>query len=162
MAFASYIVDPERLAPEVQHRNEVNHWANALRVTIKEVLEPYGGDKVIKFTPYKGWIKKLADQLKGICLPKNYTLVYNFSSDKTVYAELKTHYRAPCGDWVNYVSQEFYICSIVDSTHLEEVFRPCKLFRTDYTVDEIVSAREEIRSLESRVSQLKSQISEFR
>ena len=160
MAFTRYIVDPEHLALEVQHRNEVNHWANVLRDTIKEVLVPYGGNKVIKLTPYKGWIKKLADQLKGIYFPENYTLVYNFSSDYTVYAELNTHYLVPGSNWSRRVTQRLYICSIVDLTHLEEV-RPCELFRTDYTVDEIVSAREEIRSLESRVSELKSQIFEF-
>jgi hypothetical protein len=162
MLFSLYIVDPEHLALEVQHRNEVNHWANVLRETIQEVLEPYGGDKVIKFTPCKGWIKKLADQLNGICLPEKYTLVYDFSSDRTVYAHVKTHYPVPGVSWVCHVSKEFYVCSIWDLTLLEEDFKPCELFRTDYTVDEIVSAREKIRSLESQVSELKSQTFEFR
>lgn len=152
-------VPDSQLSLEVATRNIVNAKANELRLVLQDVLKPFIGKKIIKVTPYRTLTKQVSAVIDPICeIPG-----FRFRVDSSYQYSLtgcidKTYPINDCS--VQYVKQEFYIASIKDCV-LVGADKKWEEFRTDYTVEEIIAARADIRSLEGRVSALKSLIREF-
>lgn len=153
---------PEKnLARRVSTRNAVNVMANELRIHFREVLTPYIGKKVIKFSPYKTWTVKVKNDLQQIeqwMQDQRFRLSFEFSLSR-VWVDLDKTFQVTEHS-CEYVKQQFTICEF-DSDILTSCDIKHDKFRTDYTVKELIETRSKIRELESQVSLLKSTIYEF-
>lgn len=151
----------ELLERHVDARNRVNAKSIEVRRRLGEILEKYEGGKIVKVTPYKSWVKKIADQVSALqneLQEQGLFLVFAFS-DYSVWATLQTTFRVSDMS-VNYVKVDIYVCSLSDcclAVGQGEVPAP----RTDYTVSEVLETRSRISALEKQIRELKSQICHF-
>lgn len=148
------------LALQVATRNKVNSKANYVRKYLQDFLQDYIGKKIIKVTPYKTFTAKIKDQLADFddrLIEQKYRLVVSFF-DHNVYAQIDTTY-AVSEYGVNYVKQEFYVCS-VENCILTEI-RECETFRADYTEQEITDKRAQIAELDRQISALTGEMNRF-
>jgi polyhydroxyalkanoate synthesis regulator phasin len=151
----------ELLERHVETRNRVNAKSIEVGQRLGEILKEYEGAKIVKVTPYRSWVKKIADQASALqdeLQEQGFQLVFAFS-DYSVWATLDTTF--PVSDVsVQYVKAEMYVCSVSDCCLT--VFRgefPAP--RTDYTAEEVVETRSRISALERQIRELKDQIRHF-
>lgn len=148
------------LALKVATRNKVNSKANYVRKYLQDYLQQYINKKIVKLTPYASFTAKIQkelfdfeEQIRG----QGFRLVFMFGQGR-ISAQIDTTYRI--NDYsVNYVKQEFYICSIENCvlTDIEN----CLSFRTDYTEQEIVDKRQRIAELDRKISAIKGEMNRF-
>lgn len=151
----------KNLAREVSVRNEINTFANELRLHFRDALMPYVGKKVVKVTPYTTWTAKVKDSILPIekwMEEQKVRIVYEFYYSSVLAKIDKTFPISECS--VKYVKQYLSICELNDCILTSgEIIN--KKYRTNYTADEVVSTRNKIRELEQEIGELKSFIGEF-
>ncbi len=153
----------EILHNQVNCRNMVNSQSEKVRAELNEIFAEFIGKKIVKFTPYKSLsaavTKKIQHVYDGLeSCGYHFYFEVGYSS---VYASVKARYKVSetsCG----YCKQEFFVAGFDKDTGvmIEENRKFCKI-RDDYTVQEILDARENIARLESELSVAKYAISEF-
>jgi hypothetical protein len=150
------------LALQVETRNKVNSKANYVGSYLTDLFANYGGKKIVKFTPYKGFtaqIKKEIEKLQQQLAEQKFRLTFNFGHG-CISAELDTNY--PISDCsVNYVKQYFYLASYVNETGVMIKSYGFHSFRTDYTEQEIIKKRERLAFLDREMSELKGELNRF-
>jgi hypothetical protein len=146
---------------QVATRNKVNSKANYIRKYMQDFLAQYEGKKIIRVTPYKTWTKKIEHELQEFekALVSQKFRIWFYFGEYDIRANLDATYSVS-DHGVNYVKQEFYICSL-DKDLLKGFNKNVEDFRTDYTEEEVVSTREKIKLLDGQVRALESQIREF-
>lgn len=151
----------ELLERHVEARNRVNAKSIEIGRRLSEILKEYEGAKIVKVTPYRAWVKKIADQASALqdeLQERGFRLVFTFS-DYSVWATLDTTF--PVSDVsVQYVKAEMYICSVSDCC-LTTFKRESPAPRIDYTAGEVLETRSSICTLEQKIRELKDQIRHF-
>ena len=146
---------------KIQTRNLVNAETNKLYVLITKALADKVGEKVIKFKPYKSWtvkIKKIIDDIISESETKGFRISFQFSLTSVWLCIDKTYKMGEVS--VGYVKQGVFLCSLDGDILAADDRGTCEL-RTDYTLNEFVSAQAEIMALEKKLSTLKSQVREL-
>jgi hypothetical protein len=146
---------------KIQTRNLVNAEANKLQALINDALADKVGEKVIKFNPHKSWTvktKKIIDDIICESEANGFRIWFQFSLNWVWLCIDKAYKTSEVS--VDYVKQDVFLCNLNDGILLADDRKTCEL-RTDYTLDEFVSAQAEIRELEEKLSALKSQIREL-
>lgn len=155
------VTEMELLERHVDARNRVNAKSIEIGRRLSEILKEYEGAKIVKVTPYRTWVKKIADQasaLQGELQEQGFHLVFTFS-DYSVWATLDTTF--PVSDVsVQYVEAKMYVCS-VSGCCLNVFEREFPIPRTDYTASEVLETRSRISVLEQQIRELKDQIRHF-
>lgn len=151
------------LALKVETRNKVNAMCAFAQPYLGQMLEKYMGKKIVKFTPYRGFtaaLKKEVNEFQDKLAKQKFRVTFTFTYS-SISCEIDTTYRIDNSS-VEYVKQYFFICDFDADTGILTGKYNANAFRTDYTEQEIVSVRKQIDELERQVSDLKSQIREFR
>lgn len=155
------VTEMELLERHVDARNRVNAKSIEIGHRLDEILKEYEGVKIVKVTPYRSWVKKIADQASALqdeLQEQGFRLVFAFS-DYSVWATLDTTF--PVSDVsVQYVKAEMCVCSVSDcclAAFRGEFPAP----RTDYTAEEVLETRSRISALEQQIRGLKDQIRHF-
>ena len=151
----------ELLERHVEARNRVNAKSIEIGRRLSEILKEYEGAKIVKVTPYRTWVKKIADQASALqdeLQEQGFRLVFTFS-DYSIWATLDTTF--PVSDVsVQYVRAEMYVCSVSDCC-LRQFRWQFEDPRTDYTAKEVLETRSRISALEQQIRELKDQITHF-
>ena len=151
----------ELLERHVETRNRVNTKSIEVGQRLGEILKEYEGAKIVKVTPYRSWVKKIADQASALqdeLQEQGFRLVFTFS-DYSVWATLDATFPVSSIS-VQYVKAEMYVCSVSDCC-LTVFKREFPAPRTDYTAEEVVETRSRISALERQIRELKDQIRHF-
>ena len=141
--------------------NLVNAEANKLRALITDALADSVGKKVIRFTPYKSWTTKIQKTINEIVADSEangFRVWFQFSVNWVWLCIDKTYKTGEVS--VDYVKQDIFLCNLNGDILVADDRKTCD-YRTDYTLAEYDSAQAEIKSLEERLSALKSQIREL-
>lgn len=150
------------LALQVATRNKVNSKANYVCSYLLDLFANYEGKKIVKFTPHKTFtasIKKEIEQLQQQLAEQKFRLSFYFGHG-SISAELDTTYLvSECA--VNYVKQDFYLAQYVCETGVLSKIYDIHSFRADYTEEEIINKRAQIKELKTALSELKSSIRDF-
>jgi hypothetical protein len=148
---------------KVDTRNAVNTMAERLHAELTTLLAPYQGKKIVKSTPYLGWIAKLKplmDAKQGAAQSCGYRLVFSFGSTY-IYCELDRTVPIPGSYGVEYVKTHFTLASVDDAGILSQVHTGPLGRRTDYSVDEVNATFARIGELQEQLSELQSEVREF-
>ena len=138
-------------------RNKCNAKANYVSKYIHDFLSQYIGKKVVKNTPYRTWTAKIKSELDDLhCnqCSNGYRLFFRYSNT-SITAELQFFQQD-----IGYTKKDFFICTIENDV-LVKICEPAS-FRTDYSFEEVSEIYQQIKTLESQVSDLKHSIYEFR
>lgn len=146
---------------KIHTRNLVNAEANKLRALITDALADSVGKKVVRFTPCKSWttkIRKTIDEIVSGSEANGFRVWFQFSVN-WVWLCIDKTYKID-NSVRGYVKQEVFLCNLNGDILVADDRKTCD-YRTNYTLDEYNSAQAEIKSLEDRLSALKSQIREL-
>lgn len=153
--------EKEFLQRHVETRNRVNAKSIELGQRLDEFLKKYEGAKIVKVTPYRSWVKNIADQVSALqdeLQGQGFRLIFTFS-DYSIWATLDTTFRV--SDMrVEYVKAEMYVCS-VSNCCLAAFRKEFPTPRVDYTVEEVIETRSHIHRLEQEIRELKGRICHF-
>jgi hypothetical protein len=148
---------------EVDTRNAVNAMAERLHAELTTLLAPYQGKKIIKTTPYRGWIAKLKplmDAKQDAAQSCGYRLVFSFGTG-WLACELDRTVPIPGTSAVEYVKTYFTFASVDDAGILSHVHTGPLGHRTDYSVEEVNTTFARIEELQSQLRDLQSEVREF-
>jgi hypothetical protein len=149
----------ELLALQVKNRNQLNAVANELQNKFGDLFATLIGKKAIKVTPYRTFTAKIKDQVAQIVdLPDGFSIVYDCGGLTRVFASLTKRF--------DFVGRTYYLRTSIFVCPLDrENVAPFEILptvrRTDFTVEEIASARERIAELDRELSQLKGLVNDF-
>lgn len=138
-------------------RNKCNAKANYVSQYMHDFLSQYIGKKVVKNSPYRTWTAKIKNELNDFISAHNVpgsSLWFSFSNT-AVTAEVKLFNQES-----GYSSKSFFIC-VVENDVLVKTCEPAS-FCTDYSFEEVSEIYQQIKTLESQVSDLKHSIYELR
>jgi hypothetical protein len=157
------MTDLDVLQNQINCRNMVNSQSEKVRAELDKVFSEFLGKKIVKFSPGKSLSAAVEKKIKYISDGlHNCGFTFYFSvSISSVYANVKRSYKTSemsCG----YCSNDFFVASFdAHGVMKPEARNFCKM-RDDYTVQEILDARENIKRLESELAAAKFAIREFR
>lgn len=158
------MTDLEILSNKVNCRNSVNAQSATLSKHLQEYFSDKVGKKIVKFTPYKQFTKAVKDDLDKITalIEENTSFHIWFETGySSVWCVVQRSYKVS-DHAVNYCKREFHVaCFNKESGLMNDDKREIGEFRSDYTVDEIVEARNKIKALECQLSEIRSQIREI-
>lgn len=148
---------------EVDTRNAVNTMANRLHAELTTLLAPHLGKKIIKATPYRGWIAKLKplmDAKQEAAQACGYRLVFSFGASYLA-CELDRTVPVPGTSGVEYVKAYFTFATLGEEGVLSHVHTGPLGCRADYTVDEVNAKFARIDELQAQLRELQSEVREF-
>lgn len=143
----------------VETRNKVNAAALQLHTELAAVLEPFRGSKVIKTYSKVAWSKRALEAIGPIVERFNeqgFRVSFRFTR-AVVIVTIDTTY--PVNERVDYV--ETYFGIIFVHRDIMASICPIEKFKTDYTVEKVVEAKNKIVFLQGQIAQLKDSIREF-
>jgi hypothetical protein len=145
----------------VETRNTLAITAKELQQDIFKILEPYIGKKIIKYSPYKGWIAKINDQISN--LQEKYreqSIFFRFEfASCLVHVEVNTYYTSPTNSHdSNYVKTWFTVCEL-DGDKMKDFITSYN--PKNYNFAEIKETIEKITTLENEIIELRSKIAQF-
>jgi hypothetical protein len=153
----SYFIDPAI----VEARNLLNANAMEAEAEIIAILTPWIGRKIRKTSGYGGWVAKLEPVFTAFSKNEDAHGCRAWLSGASKWLRLEcqsTNYLT--GDRVSYNKTALSIGEVDDTGVLLQLFEPSVL-RTNYTADEINTARAEAYRLESEAQNLRNTIREF-
>lgn len=148
---------------KVDTRNAVNAMADRLHTDLTTLLSPYQGKKIIKATPYRGWIAKLKpfmDAKQEAAQSCGYRLCFSFSNS-FIGCELDRTVPVPGTSGVEYVKAYFSVATVNNDGVLSHVHTGPLGYRTDYSVDEVNAKFARIDELRAQMRELQSEVREF-
>jgi hypothetical protein len=145
----------------VETRNKLNATAKELQMDIFKILEPYIGKKIIKHSPYTGWIAKINEQISNLhekYREQNISFHFAFGSC-SVHVEVNTYYTSPTDPHDRgYVKTGFAVCEL-DGDKMKDFITSYN--PKNYNFAEIKETIEKITTLENEIIELRSKIAQF-
>lgn len=148
------------LQAKVETRNRVNRITLSLIPSCLEALRPFVGQKVLN----QGYVKS-AKLVAALPFSSTLALHYYISANQygitlnvkacSVYKNRHGEYGSGC-----YAEQSVHLAD-VDGYVLKELNEVTPTFRTDYTVEEVIQARKELREAEAALSHAQSKLFYF-
>lgn len=158
------MTDLEILTNQVNCRNLVNAQSEKLSKHLQEYFADKAGKKIIKFTPSLQFTKAIKSDLDKITalLEENTGFRIWFEIGySSVWCVVQRSYKTS-EQSVNYCKREFFAATYnKESGVMNEENYEIGEFRSDYTVEEVLEARQKIKDLESQLGDIRSQIREF-
>ena len=153
----------EVLTNQVNCRNAVNAQSEKLSKHLQEYFSDKAGKKIIKFTPSKQFAKSIKSDLDKITAlfeeNTGFRIWFEFGYS-AVWCVIQRSYKTS-EQSVNYCKREFFVATYnKESGVMNEENYEIGEFRSDYTVEEVLEARQKIRDLESQLGDIRSQIRE--
>lgn len=150
------------LAREVEARNTLNRRATEIFGHLTDILYPYIGRKVVKVTPYRTWVKVLADAFNSLHTDlhsEGFRLVFEFYSH-SIYAKLTYSYRVPGVSYSHFIDCGFSLCSLEGQGQTLKSLAKAPDYKK-YCPKEITEARQAISALEDQIRELESRLGAF-
>lgn len=139
--------------------NKINSAAPQILSQLHKILAPSLGKKIIVQKPWKGWGKRIQEQINALheeMRAKQIRLVFHFS-ERSICADIDT--TIPCGPYsVEYVNQSFSVARIADNNLVELTPVDALQFRADYTEEEIADKMQKLRELRDLAFQVEGEI----
>lgn len=144
---------------KIEALNKINLAAPQILSRLHEILAPSLGKKIIVQKPWKGWGKRIQEQINALheeIRENQIRLVFHFS-ERSIWADIDT--TIPCGPYsVEYVKQSFNVARIAENNLVELTPVQSLQFRTDYTEQEISDKMQKLRELRDLAFKVEGEI----
>ena len=144
---------------KIEALNKINSAAPQILSRLHEILAPSIGKKIVVQKPWKGWGKRIHDQINALheeMRENQIRLVFHFS-DRSIWMDIDT--TIPCGPYsVEYVKQSFNVARIENNSLVELTPVESLQFRTDYTEKEIADKMKKLRELRELAFKIEGEI----